>query len=152
MSNAKQRAKNQEAITGKISPEQAEQERAEDRAPLTKVALPSRFTQKRAVTLPSVAIKSRGERRIFRFDDKIVTSKVKSKDGEKPANVATVTDMESGEQMTFIVGSVIEANLHEHYPDDNYVGKIFGFRNLGKREGKRYVDFEVVELEDNGDE
>lgn len=66
---------------------------------------------------------------------------------EKPATVCTVTDMQTGQIALWLVAEVCAKNLQEQYPDEGYVGKIFGVQKLPKRPGKRYFDFEIAELE-----
>jgi len=66
---------------------------------------------------------------------------------EKPATICTVTDMETGQIALWLVPEVAYKNITEQYPDDSYVGKIFGCQKLPKRPGKRYFDFEIAELE-----
>lgn len=113
--------------------------------------LPAGMKIKRVITVPSLVMKTQNEGRFLRFDEKIHPSKVPGKvvDGkqEKPANVALVTDIATGEQLNFLVPAVVIANLNEEYPAGAYVGKIFAIQNVGKRENKRYTDFRIAECE-----
>lgn len=147
------------------------QTKAQEPAPQTNVVsgaiqLPSGFRQKRMVTVPTLTMKEAGAARILRFDEKMRRSNYVDPDPkkakEKPATVAPVTDMESGEVFQFLVPSVVESNLRRDYDggkfdpeekeyDDSgthsYVGKIFRIQCQGKRPNKRYRDFSIVEVE-----
>ena len=107
------------------------------------------FKLKKLVTVPSLVMKIPGEQRVLRFDTKIDVSTVRDpkKPDEKPANVAHVTDMESGSIFVFLVPSVVQGNMEQHYVDGAYVGKIFLIKNLGKDPAKRYVNFGIAEVE-----
>lgn len=134
------------------------------------VKLPGGFKAKRQITMPTLVMKDASPARILRFDARMALSKYIDPDPkkakEKPATVAAVTDMESGEVYQFLVPSVVESNLRRAYDaevkvegegadarivNDNgehtYVGKIFRIQCLGKRPGKRYRDFTLMEVE-----
>lgn len=66
---------------------------------------------------------------------------------QKPADLALVVNLETGEQMHLIVSAVMKANVEETYPKDTYVGKSFRISKLGKRAGKRYFDYAIAEIE-----
>lgn len=125
------------------------------------VEVPKKFKLKRRVILPTLSLQV-GQQRILRFDDVIKQSKVVDPDpakrNEKPADVAPVTDMESGEQMLLLVPAVMYAAIARDYGEvgdddriiegtETYVGKIFGVQKMPKRPGKRYFDIELVEME-----
>ena len=77
----------------------------------------------------------------------------KDKDGEKsmkPATVAEVINLETGEHANLICNTVLESNLTETYPGEGYVGKQFKIIQYEKAEGKRYKTFEITEIEWNG--
>lgn len=119
--------------------------------------LPEGFRAKKLITLPTLVMKEASEPRILRFDTAMRVSTFDNKKGgakgdggkriEEPATVAAVTDMQSGEQMQFIVPSVVKANLEREYADNDYVLKIFRIQCLGKRVGKRYRDFSIMEVD-----
>lgn len=137
------------------------------------LSLPEGFKVKRNLQMPSLVMKKPGEQRILLFSSGLQVSTVKSKPGEAPATVADVTDFQTGEIFKFLVPSVVESSLVQTfgpadaqlpsgaermekgaddrrravYGETPIVGKLFAIRNAGKREGKRHVDFEVVELE-----
>lgn len=64
----------------------------------------------------------------------------------EPATIAKVVDMTTGEVGQIILGTVTQSNLHENYSNDSYVGKFFEIL-ITKREGKRYHDSSITELE-----
>lgn len=140
-------------------------------APVTSaVKLPEGFKAKRQITMPTLVMKDASPARLLRFDSRMALSKYldpdPKKQKEKPATVAAVTDMESGEVWQFLVPSVVESNLRRAYDaevviegegknaaitkdegEHTYVGKIFRIQCLGKRPGKRYRDFTLLEVE-----
>lgn len=85
------------------------------------------------------------------FEGAIFTGKpVKAKDGEaeeKPADLANVIDLETGEPCQIIVGSVLRGILEDNYPDAGYIGHRFQIIQHAQREGKRYKTYTVNELE-----
>lgn len=140
-SKSKKQASNAAAVSG-AAPSQA-----------TKVPLPEGYAVKRAVTLPGIVLKKEGDSRCLRIDEAMHLSAAKmGAKGEKgakemePATVCAVTDVVSGEQGNFVVPAVVKGNLDEKYPDQGYVGLIFQITHNGKRAGKRYADFTVLEL------
>ena len=52
---------------------------------------------------------------------------------KQPPTVMSVTDLETGEDVTIICGSVLVDTLNDGYPKDAYVGKCF---SIGIRERK----------------
>lgn len=72
----------------------------------------------------------------------------KGKDGKEmePADVAKVTDLQTGNVSVLIFGTVLAGNLRETYPSDGYVGKSFSAVQH-KVEGKRYRTYTVAEIE-----
>ncbi len=118
------------------------------------VALPAGFKTKRMVTMPSLSLKD-DEGRALLIVDAIRVSKVVDKSPQKrePANICSVSDVETGEAFTFLVPKVVQANLERDYPNEGYVGLTFYVENLGKRtESQRYNDFRIVELEADASE
>lgn len=120
---------------------------------VTRMPLPAGFVVKRAVTLPGIVLKKEGDCRCLRIDEAMHLSAAKmaanTEKGAKemePATVCAVTDVVTGEQGNFVVPAVVKGNLEEKYPDDEYVGLIFQITHNGKRPGKRYADFTVLEL------
>lgn len=132
------------------------------------LSLPSGFVPVRNLQMPSLVMKKPGEQRLLRFDSPLQVSGVKPKPNEAPATVADVTDVQTGELFKFLVPAVVESSIIQTFgaPGDNALsgkdrgdikkrqqiydgvsvqGRILAIRNAGKREGKRHVDFEVVE-------
>ncbi len=116
-------------------------------------ALPAGLKVKRILTVPSLVLKVPGEGRALYFVSAIRVSKVvkKAVEGqpvEKPANIADVGDVATGEQFIFLVPSVVQSNLERDYPNEDYVGKTFYIENAGKRtQSQRYNDFKIFEVE-----
>lgn len=148
MSKAKPRsaakAKNAAAVAGTTS------------APGTSLALarpmPQGIVLKRRITLPVLVMKTLGEVRYLAIADAVRESKVPgkvNKEGvqEKPASICTVGDVETGEVFTFMVPAVIKSVFTQEYEGTDYVGRCFMIENLGKRAGKRHVDFAVAEVD-----
>jgi hypothetical protein len=117
------------------------------------VSMPAGFKAKRVVTLPSMVLKAVGQAATVKILDEIRVSKVEGKpDAEgkkqKPADICTVTNVESGEQAILLVPAVVKSNLERDYPSAGYVDKVFFIRCDGKRkEGQRYNDFTIIEVE-----
>lgn len=65
----------------------------------------------------------------------------------EPADLCPVINLETGEEMVLIVAAVVKGNFDEHYPKDSYVDKSFSLTKMAKREGKRYFDFKIMEIE-----
>lgn len=150
MSNAKQKSNQAKVASQTKSLEEQAYEAAENTAPISgKLSNRAGFKIKKLVTVPSLVMKIHGEERVLRFDTPITVSKVKDpkKPDEKPANVANVTDMESGEQFIFLVPSVVQANLEQEFEGEAYVDRIFLIKHCGKNPAKRYVNFSIAEVE-----
>lgn len=143
-------------MTAKKSTKRASNRAAveEPSAPLqTKIAVPAGYKAKRAVTLPAIVLKKEGESRCLKIQEPMhlsAAAKAPGKETDKqmePATVCAVVDVVSGEMGNFVVPAVVRGNLEEKYPDDSYVGCVFQITHNGKRQGKRYADFTVIELE-----
>lgn len=72
--------------------------------------------------------------------------KVAAKDGGKPMAIVPITRMDTGEEANLVVPTVVESALRR--TPGGYVGKAYLVEFQGKRNGKRYNDYEVYELED----
>lgn len=106
-----------------------------------------KFKRKGAVTLPPYSFKNR-DVGYLRIESEIVQGKTIRTDGkptDKPADICKAVDLETGEMVTFVVPTVVKAALVEEVGD--YIGKCFEIEKIGKREGKRYVDYAVYEIE-----
>lgn len=113
-----------------------------------------KFKVKKNVTLPTLSL-AVNQVAFVRFDEAIYVGKeVEAKEGEKkkePPSLACVTDMETGEQRTLILNTVLVSTIDEAYPAKTYVGKIFRVEKLAKRAGKDYHDFKIQEVEAEAD-
>lgn len=126
-------------------------------APPVVANLPEGVKAVRNVTLPTLVLKKAGDSAVLKFMDAMRISKVKTKpdvgpDGKvkerEPATVATVVNIQTGEQFIYLVASVVKSNLERDYPAEAYVGKAFYIQNKGKRtENQRYNDFAIIEVE-----
>lgn len=120
--------------------------------PSTPASVPAGFKTKRMVTLPTLSMKTAGSSYAVRILDAMRvsalknTKKVAGKEME-PATVCSAINLETGEQVNMILPAVVKGNLEEQYEDDSYVGKCFLMTNNGKREGKKYNDFSIIEIE-----
>lgn len=126
--------------------------------------LPKGIALVRRLTMPSLVMKKLGERRFLAIADALRVSRVPGKplkvpvkleDGsvqthEKPATICTVGDVETGEVFTWLVPAVVQSTFTQDYEGTDYVGRTFMVENLGKREGKRHVDFAVAEVDPSG--
>lgn len=68
------------------------------------------------------------------------------KKNDKPATICECVDMQTGIHYLWLVGEVVKKNLEENYPDEGYIGLLFGVRKLPKRPGKRYHDYDIGEF------
>ena len=128
------------------------------------------FKVKRQITMPTLTMKEASPAMVLRFNSRMALSTYVDPDPkkvkEKPATVADVTDMATGMAYKFLVPSVVEANLRRDFDaevkvsgegksakitedkgEHEYVGKCFQIQCLGKRPGKRYRDFSILEVE-----
>jgi hypothetical protein len=106
------------------------------------------FKVSKLVTIPQLSIKYTGNSCAIKITSAIAESKVPPKNGEQPASVIHCVNLEDGQICVFIVPAVVMFNLTRDYPNDSYVGKSFFIKNLGRRkEGQRYGDYGIVELE-----
>ena len=124
--------------------------------------LPEGIKLVRHVTLPVLVLKEPNKTHYLNIVDAIRISAIegkKDKDGkkEKPADICTVGDVQSGEMFTLLVPAVVKSNLERGYapasPGDApaYIGKVFALTNKGKRTTtQRYFDFEITEVDASG--
>jgi len=106
------------------------------------------FKVARNVTLPLSKWKN-DQPKFLLIESAIFQGKqIAQKDGqpeEKPADLLNCIDLESGEQVQVIVGTVLKGTLHDEYPADSYVGKYFSITQL-RDPGKKYNTYSVQEL------
>jgi len=112
--------------------------------------LPAGIKVKRAVIVPTLNL-SVGIPRYLVIIDPMRESKITDPDPkkakDKPATICQVGDVTTGEIFVLLVPEVLKGNLEREYPDAGYVGKAFQFTKLPKRPGKRYFDFQCMEIE-----
>lgn len=110
--------------------------------------------KRKLLTIPVLSLKE-NDQRCIRFDSVMRIGKAMPvKEGKAPmdpATIADVTDVISGEVFELIVPAVLQSVLHENFPDDSYVGKVFELEALPKREGKQYRGIKAHLLEYEGD-
>lgn len=71
---------------------------------------------------------------------------------KKPPMIFNVVNLEDGEQMQMVAGTVVEREILDNYPDDKYVGKCFMIEK-GKKKGsgdRKYFTYSIAEIEDPG--
>lgn len=66
--------------------------------------------------------------------------------------IIDVVNLETGELQVVIANTVLASELRRSYPDDSYVGKLFGVQTLKPGRGnhgadKRYAMYKIIELE-----
>ena len=107
------------------------------------------YAVKKLLTLPVLTFVV-GVTRGVRIDEPMYIGKEIKKDGaqgDKPATLANCTNLEDGTPCMIVVPAVVQGNFDEHYPDAAYVGKSFAIEKRAKRDGKRYFDYMIAEVE-----
>lgn len=118
---------------------------------------PSRIKRK-PVQLPVLRFEDEKERFLridtpFTKSSRSVAQAAAKEDGKRkapvmdPATICSVTDVTTGEQGTLIVNATLQSTIEEKYPDEGYVGLVFGITRHAKEKGKRYYKFSVFEIE-----
>lgn len=111
---------------------------------------PKAVKVKKVVTLPFISPQV-GKPLYLTFTGPIYKGKELKGTGEKakmePADLAPVVNLETGEDAILICAALVKGNLSETYEKESYVGKSFMVEKLPKREGKRYFDFSIKEIE-----
>ncbi len=116
---------------------------------------------KRRVSVPTLEFRTDGETVICRFIEAMVhhpmtikdetTGEVRPKLDEKgqPAFL-WVCKIESvrGEVRQLVLGELVMSELTTNYPGGGYIDLWFMIVRLGKRAGKRYVTYEISEIDD----
>lgn len=67
-------------------------------------------------------------------------------DGAVP-EIANVINLETGEYQVLIINTVLGSELRRAYPDNAYVGKMFGVMQSKSDIDKRYKSYKIIELE-----
>jgi hypothetical protein len=102
------------------------------------------YTIRKRVTVPVLPFPV-GATYVFRIIEAIRTSEVD--DGKFGAARVCQIESPGGEVRVLIAGEVLATSLARAYPDDAYVGGWFQVTKLPPREGKRYADYAIVEVE-----
>jgi len=106
-----------------------------------------KFKRKGAVTLP--LLKQQANETIFvTLTSPIFTGK-KVDEQKEPAQLVHVIDLSTGQEMEYIVPTVLEGTLKEKYLDNEYVGMSFEITKFPKKSGKNYHTFEIFEIDPN---
>ena len=104
-----------------------------------------KFKTKKHVTLP--LLKMENNKPIYiQFTEAIFVGKVVD-DKKEPPKMANVINLETGEECQIILGTVLESNLRETYPDDSYVGKQFELVKSAPEGARKYSLFNITEIE-----
>jgi len=84
---------------------------------------------------------------VFKIEGAMFEGKAIEGSKMAPATLMHVTDVLTGRPSQIVVPAVLEAELNENYPAQKYVGLIFGVEKLEKVEGKRYSNYNILELD-----
>jgi len=76
-----------------------------------------------------------------------------AKEGDKPADLCNVVNLDTGEEMQIIVPAVLKSNLEEQYPKQGYVDKCFAITKGEQKDskaggGRKYSEFTILEIEE----
>lgn len=108
--------------------------------------LSTKFKSVKKVTgIPFLKIEP-GNTVYVRFESNITVGMMK----KKPAEFASVTNMETGELNKMLLGKVLSRTLLENYPQDSFIGKTFAItKGADKVEGSEnaYFEYELEEVE-----
>lgn len=112
------------------------------------------FRKTRTITYPFLKW-TLDEPKYLRFQGPMFTGKVTAATGSeeamKPATLAIVVDLATGEEAQVVLGKVLQSLLNENYPDNAYVGRNFEIiqRQPLKADGspKRYKTYDLAEVE-----
>jgi hypothetical protein len=63
-----------------------------------------------------------------------------------PPDLMFVTDLETGEEKTVVVNTVLGLELSKTYPEEKYVGKCFMVEKIAPAGNKRYATFQISEI------
>lgn len=114
------------------------------------VVAPLTFARKKAVIVPVLKLVIDQPVYVKATAPMFVGKEIKG-EGDKakmePAIILPVINLQTGEEMQMIANKVMQANLDEVYPNAGYVGKGFEVTKHEKRDGKRYNDFSLFEIE-----
>lgn len=117
------------------------------------------FTVKKLVTVPLLKVPDTGVPVYVKvtsaiFQAKDTNGKTVDASGvkQKPPMLAHVINLETGEVQQIIVGTVLESELKEGYPDDKYVGLSFEIKKHKPTGAKKYAMYQISEIEVTAEE
>ena len=108
----------------------------------------------RRVTMPSLKLMPEVPVYVKITDPLFQGREIKGKEGEEqkaPPKILNVINLETGEAMQLVAGTVVVSELTENYPNDAYVNKCFMITKGKKREqagGRGYFTYEISEIEE----
>lgn len=102
------------------------------------------FKRTKSIIMPTLSHKQAATV-YLEFTGKIFTGKaLKGKENEKPADLCECINLQTGEPVHYMVPTIVKERLNEI---KEYVGKCFEISKVGRREGKRYDDYSMYEIE-----
>lgn len=106
----------------------------------------------RKVTYPTLSHTRDGQSIAFKVESAYAESKkdIAQPDGTKNgkrAIIVIVTDLTDGIEKQYVVPSILQNIWDTDFEGDTYVGKSFAVQKLAKRDGKRYRDLNIVEID-----
>lgn len=107
----------------------------------------SKFTRKQAITLPTLSHKKAQTYYLHVIGEMYKGKQLPPKPGkdpEPPADCLRVINMETGEEGEYLIPTLVKGKFEEIAP---LVGRCFEITKLGRRDGKRYDDYSVYEIE-----
>lgn len=110
----------------------------------------TRFKKVRNVNLPIIKVNAGKEAYFTATKPMYKGKKLEGKPGEEdkePVDLLDVVDLESGEEGTIVVAKVLGEILNDEYPSAGYVDKSFSILKHPKRDGKKYHQYTVCEIE-----
>lgn len=113
----------------------------------------TQFKRKKALIIPTLSHKGHPTV-IIKVMSKVYAGKElpPKKPGEKPekpADLCEAVNLETGEQVLYMVPTIIKGRFEEmENAKDSPVGRCFEITKVGRRDGKRYDDYSMYEVEE----
>ena len=107
------------------------------------------FTVKNRLTKPLISMAHTQE-----FYGKILGAitesdiKVEGARGDNKMQLCDAVDLQTGEAVQLICSAIMVSSLNKLYHDDTYIGKCFAFVAGTIREGKKYRNIDIYEIEE----
>jgi len=119
--------------------------------PTTPAPKVSKFKTKKLLTRALMKL-VKGEPRYLLCEKPIYLGKeMPEKDPTKKpkdaAHILECLDLETGEEMQFLVPAVVQGVFKDTYPNESYVGKGFEITKMERQPGKGYDPYRVAEIE-----